>query len=120
MLNLTAKSLKYIKQYLLRQQKEIKKDIREVERDDPVVEPVLIESSEPGTDSWLADAHNRTIVLKNQLMKTAQGVKTALLKIKNRTYGKCEGCGGQIEVARLEVIPTATLCLSCSKNPKKK
>lgn len=120
MLSLPAKSLKAIKKYLLRQKQEVEKEIAGVERDDPTAQPVLAESSEPGTDSWLADAHNRTIVLKDQLLKTANSVKTALLKIRRRTYGTCEACKGQIEAKRLEAMPTASLCLSCSKNPKKK
>lgn len=38
-------------------------------------------------------------------------VDKALLAIKNGTYGKCEVCGKDIELDRLEVIPEATLCI---------
>lgn len=115
MLSLPGKSIQTIKKYLLRRQKEVEKQIKEVEEDDPVTEPALAESSEPGTDSWLADAHIRAIALKSQLIKAATSVKTALLKINKKTYGKCESCKKAIEPARLEVMPTAVLCLSCSK-----
>lgn len=120
MLNLPGKSLQKIKKYLLRRQKEVEKQIKEVDRDDPATEPALAESSEPGTDSWLADAHIRAIALKSQLIKAAKSVKTALLKIHKKTYGKCENCGKAIEPARLEAMPTAVLCLNCSKKNSKK
>ncbi len=38
-------------------------------------------------------------------------VDKALLAIQNGTYGKCEVCGKDIELDRLEVIPEATLCI---------
>ena len=119
MLGLPAKTIQAIKKYLIRRQKEVEKELLGVEQSDPVTSPALAESSEPGTDSWLADAHNRTIALKNQLIKTAQGVRSALLKIRKGDYGRCENCGRLIEPKRLEVIPTATLCLSCSKKISK-
>lgn len=115
MLNLPGKSIQTIKKYLLRRQKEVEKQIKEVEEDDPATQPALAESSEPGTDSWLADAHIRAIALKSQLIKAAKSVKIALFKIKKKTYGKCESCKKEIEPARLEAMPTAVLCLSCSK-----
>ncbi|MCC5893409.1 TraR/DksA C4-type zinc finger protein [Exiguobacterium sp.] len=38
-------------------------------------------------------------------------VDKALLAIENGTYGKCEVCGEEIEIDRLEIIPEATLCI---------
>lgn len=38
-------------------------------------------------------------------------VDKALLAIEKGTYGKCEVCGEDIELDRLEVIPEATLCI---------
>ena len=39
----------------------------------------------------------------------------ALRRIKDGTYGKCQGCGKQIKKARLEVVPHARLCIECKK-----
>src|SRR3989338_9158752 len=115
MLNFPKETLKFIKKYLRRQQKEVDKNIKEVEEDDPVKSPALAESSEPGTDSYIADTHTKTVVLEQQLKKTKTSIKEALLKIKNGTYGKCEKCGKQIELGKLLAMPTASRCLSCSK-----
>ena len=37
----------------------------------------------------------------------------ALQRLEDGTYGYCEGCGHPIPVARLEVFPSATTCVSC-------
>ncbi len=46
-------------------------------------------------------------------------MERALEKLDNRTYGLCDACGGMIPLARLEVIPHASLCLNC-KNSRSK
>lgn len=113
MLGFPTKTINYIKKLLLNQQKEIEKNLKEVEEDDPVKEEVF-ESSEPGTDSYIAYTHTRIVVLGEQLKKTSGSIKAALLKIRKGTYGKCEKCGKQIELGRLLAMPTANFCLSCS------
>lgn len=103
------------KKILLRQQKEVEKNLKEVKMEDPVNGDSLAESSEPGTDSYIADTHTKTVVLEDRLKKTNTSIKTALLKISKGTYGKCEKCGTQIEIGRLLAMPTAQFCISCSK-----
>lgn len=115
MLGFPIKTIKYIKRVLLREQKQVEKNLKEVEKDDPVKVESLAESSEPGTDSYIADTHTRIIVLKEQLKKTSGNIKNALLKIRKGTYGKCEKCGNRIEIGRLLAMPTAQYCVSDSK-----
>ena len=45
----------------------------------------------------------------------AAKVEHALSRIKNGTYGICEGCNCEIPVARLEAKPSVSLCLSCQE-----
>lgn len=115
MLDFPTKSLEKIKKILSRQQKEVEKNIKEVEENDPATTPALAETSEPGTDSWIADAHTKTLALEAQLKRTKNSIVKALKKVKEGSYGKCEKCGKQIGLSRLLVIPTAQYCLSCSK-----
>jgi RNA polymerase-binding protein DksA len=49
------------------------------------------------------------------LERRLSDIETALRSIDKGQYGTCERCGKQIELARLEVKPDATLCLSCQK-----
>lgn len=118
MLNFPKKTLDSIKKHLLRQKREVDKNMVEIEKDDPARSPALAESSEPGTDSYIADSHTKILVLKNQLLKMSNNIKATLSKIKSGTYGKCENCGKQIEAGRLLAMPTAQYCVSCSKKIK--
>ncbi|OGE30738.1 hypothetical protein A3C59_03415 [Candidatus Daviesbacteria bacterium RIFCSPHIGHO2_02_FULL_36_13] len=118
MLDFPSKTIKSIKDLLLKQKKEVEKEIKEIQKEDPAKEEVLAESSEPGTDSYIADAHTRVMALGEQLNKANKNIQLALSKIGKGTYGKCENCGKQIEVGRLMAMPTASLCLSCSKAQK--
>ncbi len=114
MLRLPRKSLELIKKYLLRQQKEVEENVKEVESDDPATTPSLVETSEPGTDSSIADTHGKSLVIEKELTNAKTSIIAALQKIGNATYGKCEKCGQQIGIGRLLAMPTAQFCLSCS------
>lgn len=119
MSNLPQKTIETIKNYLTRQQKQVEKNLKSVNEDDPATAPALAESSEPGTDSWVADNHSNAVALMESLKQVGGNVKKALEKIKNGVYGKCEKCGKEIEQKRLMVFPTAELCLSCTAKKKK-
>jgi DnaK suppressor protein len=42
-------------------------------------------------------------------------VERALRRLKQGTYGKCEGCSAKIPVARLNALPYSTLCIKCQR-----
>lgn len=42
-------------------------------------------------------------------------VEKALRRLEAGTYGVCEGCGEEIDPARLEVLPQATRCVGCQQ-----
>lgn len=42
-------------------------------------------------------------------------IEECLRKIKEGTYGVCEDCGEEISGKRLNVIPTASLCIDCKE-----
>ncbi len=46
-------------------------------------------------------------------------IEDALRKISDGTYGVCEWCGRQIPDARLELMPNATLCVSCQQQAER-
>lgn len=119
MLTLTQKTLNNIKRILLKKQQKLADDIKGVSRDDPLTSDGLAESSEPGTDSWLAEQHTKALALGGNLKNMALSVRKALQKIKDGTYGHCEECGKHIETRRLLAMPTASLCLSCSQKATK-
>lgn len=105
---------KKIKESLLKQQKKVEEEIKQLDADDPVNSDVA-ESSEPGTDSWIADTHTRTVAVKQTLKDLLTKIKHTLKTLASGKYGKCENCGMKIEAKRLEIMPTATVCIACSK-----
>ncbi len=120
MLDLPRQTLDKITKVLLRRQKQVAEQLKSIEKDDPVLAPGLDEASESGTDSWKADVHSRLVAIKNDLTSLSKKITHALTNIKKGTYGKCERCKKAIEPERLEAMPTATLCISCSKKTSKR
>ncbi len=112
------KALDKIKSTLLNKQKKVEEEIKLLDEDDPVNSEAPAESSEPGTDSWVADTHTRTVAIKETLKETLNKIKHALASLASGKYGKCENCGKKIEEARLAAMPTASLCIKCSKHPQ--
>lgn len=42
-------------------------------------------------------------------------VERSLQRLKQGTYGVCEGCGKKIPVARLNALPFSSTCISCQR-----
>lgn len=119
MLNLTRPNFKRIKTLLLRQKREVEEELKEVEKTDPVMSDGLAESVEPGTASWMADMHSKAVAVKQNLLLMRDWIQNSLTRINKGSYGKCDNCGKQIEEKRLQAMPTAKYCLSCSKIKEK-
>jgi DnaK suppressor protein len=59
---------------------------------------------------------------RSQLVSMIEGLRShhadivsALARLDNGTYGKCERCGREIPIERLEARPTARLCVTCKQ-----
>lgn len=72
--------------------------------------------SETGTEADLVDQadvvmsrETNTAILAD-LEARYDSILSALSRIENKTYGKCEVCGEKIEEERLEADPSATTC----------
>jgi DnaK suppressor protein len=112
---------KKFKEILMRQQEKVEAELKDLEKDDPVLsDNASAESSEPGTDSWLADTHSRVVAVRQNLLNMLANTKKALLNLKTGKYGTCEVCGNPIEPERLKAMPTATLCIADSRKNTEK
>jgi len=69
-----------------------------------------------GTDLFLTGMN---YALKNHQKNQVYEVDEALKRISNGTYGICEDCGAEISEERLEVMPTANLCIKCQEDNTK-
>lgn len=48
--------------------------------------------------------------------KRLQQIEDALARYEAGTYGICENCGDEIDIARLEAIPYTPVCLRCAES----
>jgi DnaK suppressor protein len=46
-------------------------------------------------------------------------IERALHRLKQGTYGLCEGCGCKIPIGRLNALPYTTLCITCQREMEK-
>lgn len=80
---------------------------------------VVARHKKPGLGNHMADdateAFDQAAGLALHLNEQAllAQVESALERIERGTYGRCERCGEEIDYARLEAIPYATLCIRC-------
>ncbi|HIJ60546.1 MAG TPA: RNA polymerase-binding protein DksA [Nitrospirae bacterium] len=56
---------------------------------------------------------NFTLRLKGRERQLLKKIDDALDKIEQGTYGKCEACGKEIDIKRLEVRPVTNMCIEC-------
>lgn len=69
--------------------------------------------ADTGTDTF---EDEKALALEAHLNGMLNQVNSALERFANGTYGKCENCGGEISLDRLEALPYATTCLSCASS----
>jgi len=64
--------------------------------------------------------NNSENILLNHSEQQLQDIDQALNRLEKGTYGICLDCGENIQPARLEIIPTAALCIKCQRIQDKK
>lgn len=80
-----------------------------------------LEDREIGSGEDDADIAARTIAydglltLRESEQQTLDEVEEALRSMDQGTYGVCESCGKEIDLARLEARPYARRCVSCQE-----
>lgn len=63
--------------------------------------------------------HDRMAAMLEQEKQHIIDIDAALFRIGNSTYGFCTNCKQMIDMDRLAILPTATLCLTCESTKKK-
>lgn len=58
--------------------------------------------------------HARSRALRDDAVARLAELDTALARVRDGTFGTCEGCGAAIPDARLRARPTARRCVPCS------
>lgn len=81
----------------------------------------IFEQENPGLGNHMADhatevfEQAKSLALRQRLEQSILEVDQALRRLEQGTYGLCESCGHRIDPARLDVLPTAQLCMQCQQ-----
>ncbi len=62
-----------------------------------------------------AFAREQEFALVNAIQARIDQVERAMQRLAEGRYGWCEGCSGEIPVARITAFPSATLCIACKQ-----
>ena len=55
----------------------------------------------------------RDFARRSTLSQRLSDIEAALERLRQGTYGVCDGCGSAIPIERLDAMPQATSCLNC-------
>jgi len=68
-----------------------------------------------GDQAMLDMAEELDLSLLEMRNKNLKAIKDALQRLKEGTYGICEGCGNEIPEKRLMVMPFTPFCVDCQQ-----
>lgn len=93
--------------------------IAELSAQDPFSDPDrLNDNAASDSEANEESSHDRFTALVDELTQSVASIDGALTRISDNTYGVCLNCKKDIGGERLEVVPTATLCLECEQTKK--
>jgi DnaK suppressor protein len=76
-----------------------------------------------GRDTYdlASDERDREInfILNDREREKVVAIDEALQRIKEKSYGLCESCEGEIQLGRLKVLPFTRLCVKCQEENEK-
>jgi DnaK suppressor protein len=76
-----------------------------------------------GRDTYdlASDERDREInfILNDREREKLLAIDEALERLKDKTYGICESCEGEIQLGRLKVLPFTRLCVRCQEENEK-
>uniref|UniRef100_A0A7C4U6Y7 Zinc finger DksA/TraR C4-type domain-containing protein n=1 Tax=candidate division WOR-3 bacterium TaxID=2052148 RepID=A0A7C4U6Y7_UNCW3 len=115
-----ASDLKKFEKMLIDMKKDLQEKLKELEEkidENPLdssfeTNPYPIHLSDLGTDEEIRESNAE---LYARLSEKLKDVEYALIKIRDKTYGICENCGGEISVKRLKALPFTRYCLKCAE-----
>jgi DnaK suppressor protein len=68
---------------------------------------------DPADRATLEEEFNLELRTRDRERKLIKKIEDALERLREDDFGYCEACGIEIGLRRLEVRPTATLCIDC-------
>ena len=105
-------NLQTIRQHLLEQRRALLKRLETKETSDRSSD--LLNPDQADRALISRDTDRQTLLL-NHDQQQLDAIDQALTRMDAGTYGICTTCGQSIQPARLEIMPTAVLCIDCQR-----
>jgi RNA polymerase-binding protein DksA len=71
-------------------------------------------STHPADDGTVAFEQAADLAIRENARRMLYQIERALFRMEEGTYGRCRQCAGEIDPARLKVIPYTRYCLHCA------
>jgi DnaK suppressor protein len=105
--------------HLEREERELQRRLSLFRRQAPLAAQVADFSDEKSVNFFnaalAASSEQHEEVVRRRLSDKSLALAEALEQVREGTYGLCRACGERIPRRRLEVLPTATLCVPCQE-----
>jgi RNA polymerase-binding protein DksA len=117
--------MKKFKKLLLAAKEKLDAEIQQLQRDNLSRSQRDSSGDLSGYSYHMADVGTDTFGREVELTIASAGSETmklideALERIEDGTYGKCQMCGCQVDMKRLEAVPYAHLCISCQSEEER-
>ncbi len=115
------KLMEQFRQRLVQERQEIRERITHMEEgalevpiQDSISELSMYDNhpADLGTETF---ERSKDIALREAAQIHLAKIEDALTKIKEDAYGKCDTCGTEIPLERLEAMPATTMCIKCKE-----
>jgi RNA polymerase-binding protein DksA len=123
--SLTKRELAEFRRLLEDEKRRLMEELEAMEEHTPEVEDQVGMDVGGGYDEDLADVASSTferekgLALESSVQQMLAQVEEALVRMEEGMYGICQRCGNPIDVARLRVLPFATLDIRCKELEEK-
>lgn len=119
MLNFPSDVLNTLRQQLETEKKKGSAHIKELSKQDPFADPDRTnDNAASDAEASEESGHERVSALIGELKNQQKEIDAALERLQDGTYGACTNCHKLIDLERLRILPTATLCLDCEQRKK--
>ena len=102
-----------LKKQLLAQRQEILADAQSSEQ---ARQPVELDQTSVGRLSRMDALQDQAMALESDRRRHVelQHIESALARIEDGSFGECQNCGEAIAPKRLQIDPTAPVCIDCA------
>ncbi len=112
-IRMDKKKLDYFKKRLETRQQDLRRMVSRTEQDGRTVD----EDSAQDIADRAASSYNKEFLFhqSNNDRQLLHMVETALLRIREGSFGECIACGKEINAKRLEAVPWTRHCIECQE-----